>query len=267
MTSARTLGLLAVDAVRDGLRNRVGLFAILVALCVGLFADRCTSFDAGSIVLNGREFDVADGARFVGPFVFATCALLLTLIAGFVASDALARPLSEGTAPLWLARPVGRTSYALSRLAGALGLSLAAGAAVLLVVTLLLHLRLGLDPRPALVGVAVFAIDAWVVAALAMTLALFLPRVVALAIVVLMLQTVVLTNVLHAVAGVGGSILDGIERWGPPLGTALLYALAPWFSPGASAAEWVDVCLRLLAWGAGSTALLAVAFRRLDLPS
>ncbi len=267
MSPARTLGLLAADAVRDGVRNRVGLFAIVFALCVGLFADRCTAFEAGTVMLNGREFDVSDGAHFIGPFVFGSCALLLALVAGFVACDALARPLSEGTATLWLSRPVGRASYALSRLAGALGLSLAAGFAVLLVVTVLLHLRLGLDPLPALAGVAVFAADAWVVAAVAMAFALYLPRVVALGAVVLLMQMVVFTNGLHSVATLSSGLLGGIERYGPPLGTALIYALSPWFSPGASAAEWLDVGVRLFVWGAGSTVLVALLFRRIDLPA
>lgn len=265
MSPLRSLALLAADAVRDGVRNRVGLFALVFALLVGLFADRCTAFDAGTVVLNGREFDVREGARLMGPFVFASCALLLVLVSGFVACDALARPLSEGTATLWLSRPVGRASYALSRLAGALGLSLAAGAAVLLVVTVLLHLRLGLDPKPALAGVAVFAADAWVVAAVAMTLGLHLPRVVALGAVVLSIQMVVFTNGLHTVASVSGGLLGAVERYGPPLGTALFYALAPWFSEGVPAADWLGVCARLVLWGAGSTALLALLFRRLDL--
>lgn len=266
MSNARSLGLLAADALRDGVRSRVGLFALVVALGVGAFADRCTTFEAGTLVLNGREFDVHEGARLAGPFVFGSCALLLVLVAGFVACDALARPLSEGTANLWLSRPVGRSAYALSRLAGALGLSLAAGIAVLLVITLLLHLRLGLDPWPALAGVAVFAVDAWVVAAVAMTLALYLPRVAALGAVVLSLQMVVFTNGLHTVTTVDGGLLAAIERYGPPLGTALVYALAPWFSEGASISDWIDVWIRLLLWAAGSTALLAVLFRRLDLP-
>ncbi len=267
MTPARAFVALSADAVRDGLRNRVGLFAIVFALCVGLFADRCTGFDSTSIVLSGKELDVREGARLVGPLVFGICALLLALIAGFVGSDALARPLTEGTAPLWLARPVGRASYALARLAGALVLGAGAGAGVLAVVAALLHVRLGLDPGPAAVGVAVFALDAWILTALAMTLALLLPRVVALAAVVLILEVVVFTNGLYQVATVGGDLLGAIERWGPPFGTALLYAVAPWFSSGASAAAWTDVGLRLVAWAMGSTALLAFLFRRMDVPS
>ncbi|MCC6641292.1 MAG: hypothetical protein IT386_09045 [Deltaproteobacteria bacterium] len=266
MSPARKLALLAADAVSDGVRNRVGLFALLFALVVGLFADRCTAFDAGTVMLNGREFDVRDGAPLMGPFVFGSCALLLVLVTGFVACDALARPLSEGTATLWLSRPISRASYALSRLAGALGLGLAAGIAVLLVVTVLLHLRLGLDPKPALAGMAVFAVDAWIVAAVAMTLALHLPRVVALGAIVLALQMVVFTNGLHTVASVSGGLLGAIEHYGPPLGTGLIYALAPWFAEGVSAADWLAVVARLVVWGAGSTALLAILFRRIDLP-
>jgi hypothetical protein len=267
MSRLHTLRMLTADAVRDGLRSRVGLFALVFALLVGLFAHRCTGLDAGSLVLNGHEFSPRSGAEIVGSLVYAVCALLLVLVAGFVACDALERPLSEGAATLALARPVGRASYALSRLAGSLLLALAAGVVVLAMVTGMLHLRLGLSPAPALVGIAVFATDAWVVAAVAMPLGLLLPRVVALGSVVIGMQLVVFSNAIHAVGTTTGSLLNAIERWGPPLGTALLYALAPWFSGSASPADWLDVGVRLLVWGAGASALLVFLFRRIDLPS
>jgi hypothetical protein len=81
------------------------------------------------------------------------------------------------------------------------------------------------------------------------------------------MQMVVFTNGLHSVATLSSGLLGGIERYGPPLGTALIYALSPWFSPGASAAEWLDVGVRLFVWGAGSTVLVALLFRRIDLPA
>lgn len=267
MNRWRSFALLTADAVRDGLRNRVGLFALVFALLVGLLADRCTGLGFGSLVLNGREFDLRDGARLAGPLIYATSALLLVLIAAFLASDGLARPLSEGTAAIWLARPVGRGSYALSRLAGSLGITLAAGWGVLLVVTALLHLRFGLSLGPGVTGLLIFAADAWVVGAAAMTLALLLPRVVALGAVLLLTQLLVLSNVLATAGSTSGGLLESFERWGPPLGTALVYALSPWFSASVSTAEWIDVCVRLLAWAAGTSALLVLLFRRLELSS
>ncbi len=267
MSALQRFGLLTADALRDGLRNRVGLFAIAGALLVGLFADRCTGFGSGTLVMNGREVDLSDSARLVGPLVYGICTLMLVLIAGFLACDALARPTSERTAALWLSRPVSRGNYALSRLAGALALAVGAGAIVLLVVTALLHLRLGLVPAPAFVGLAIFVADAWVVAAVAMTLGLVLPRVVALATVTLFTQLVVIANGLHSVADTSGGFLGALERFGPPLGTALLYALAPWFASEASFGQWIDVVARLLFWGVGSSAVLVVLFRRLDLSS
>jgi hypothetical protein len=162
---------------------------------------------------------------------------------------------------------VSRGSYALSRLAGALGLAIGAGAVVLLVVTVLLHLRLGLAVSPAMTGLAIFAADAWVVAAVAMTLGLVLPRVVALAAVTLFTQLVVVANGLHSVTESTGGFLGALERFGPPLGTALLYALAPWFGSEASFGQWTDAVVRLLFWGAGSSAILVVLFRRMDLSS
>jgi ABC-type transport system involved in multi-copper enzyme maturation permease subunit len=267
MNVARTFTLLSGDALRDALRNRVGLFALACALLVGLFADRCTGFDTGAIVLNGQAYDLRDGARLVGPVVFGSCSVLLLFVAGFLASDGLARPISDGTVSLWLARPVSRAVYALSRLSGTLALALVAGASVLLGVVALLHLRLGLDTGPGIVGVAIFVADAWVVASLAMTLGLFLPRVVALTLVVLAVQLVVSSNVLAVLMSNGDGGVSVLERFGPPLGTALLYALAPWFSASASAGEWTDVLMRLAVWAVGTSALLIVLFRRLELPS
>ena len=247
MKRLRRFALLSADAVRDGLRNRVGLFALGGALLVGLFADRCTGVSGGTFVLNGRPYDLTDGAKLVGPVLYGLCALLLVWVAGFLACDSLARPLSDGSAPLWLSRPVGRGTYALSRLAGCLGL--------------------GLGIAPALLGLAVFAADAWVVAALAMTLALVLPRVVALAAITLGMQLVVVANLFHLVADSSGGLLRAIERFGPPLGTALVYALSPWFSEGPAAAEWIDPVFRLLVWGGGASALLVLLFRRQELPA
>lgn len=267
MKRLRRFALLSADAVRDGLRNRVGLFALGGALLVGLFADRCTGVSGGTFVLNGRPYDLTDGAKLVGPVLYGLCALLLVWVAGFLACDSLARPLSDGSAPLWLSRPVGRGTYALSRLAGCLGLGIGAGILVLLVVTALLNARLGLAIAPALLGLAVFAADAWVVAALAMTLALVLPRVVALAAITLGMQLVVVANLFHLVADSSGGLLRAIERFGPPLGTALVYALSPWFSEGPAAAEWIDPVFRLLVWGGAASALLVLLFRRQELPA
>lgn len=251
--------------MRDALRNRVGLFALAAALVVGLFADRCTGVGGGTFVLNGRPYDVSDGAKLVGPVLYGLCALLLVWISAFLACDALARPLSDGTAPLWLSRPVGRGTYALSRLAGSLGLSVGAGILVLLVVTGLLNARLGLPPAPALLGLAVFAANAWVVAAIAMALALFLPRVVALAAVSIGIQLVVVANLLRMVAETEGGMLQAIDRFGPPLGTGLVYALSPWFAEGATASDWIGPAFRTLFWGGAASAFLVVAFRRREL--
>ena len=267
MSTSRRFLALAADAVRDGLRNRVGLFALAAALLVGLFADRCTGLGGGSFLLNGRAYDLGTGAKLVGPLLFGTCSLLLIWVAGFLACDSLARPLSDGTAPLWLSRPIGRGIYALSRLAGSLGLSVGAGVAVLGVVTALLNARLDLSLAPALLGLVVFAANAWVVAASAMALALFLPRVVALAVVSIGIQIVVVANLVHVVAETSGGVLQTIDRFGPPIGTGLVYALSPWFSDGPEAVDWIDPVLRTLFWGFATSALLVGVFRRRELPA
>lgn len=262
MSGATRFTKLATDAVRDALRNRIGLLAILFALAIGVFADRCTGIEGGSFVVNGRLYDVSDGARLVGPLLYGLCALTLVWVAGLVACDSLARPLSEGTASLVLSRPVGRRAYALARLAGALAISVGAGASVLLAVAFLLQARFGLDLAPGLVALGVFAVDAWVVAAVAMTLSLWLPRLVALAAVTIGLQLVVAANLFYTVAESSGGMLSAIERFGPPLATSLVLALSPWFSDGAVAGDWLEPALRLGVWGIGATALLVAIFGR-----
>lgn len=264
MTGAVRVALLSLEALRDAIRSGVGVFAVVGAILVAVFAERCTLGESGVLVVNGRVIGMEEGARLLGPVVYGVSAFCFVLIAGFVACDGLARPLGDGSALLWLARPVTRTAYALSRLLGALALAVGVGAVVLVGIAGLLDARLGLAMGPALWGLAACALDAWVVAAVAMALGLWLPRVVALAIVTIWTQLVVFSNGVHLVMDTGGGTLAAIERFGPPLGTAVLHALAPWYSslPVGPDAAWV--ALRLVAWGAGATLVMVLAFRRME---
>lgn len=264
MSRLRAFHRLAAEAVRDSLRSRSGL-AIFVsaALCL-LFVERCSGATA-IFEHGGRTIDPAVFSRVIGPLLYGLVALFLVAAAGLVACDVLARPIEDGTVSLWLARPVSRTLYALARLAGAVTLSGVVGAVVLLAATVLVTARYDLSYGPGLVGMAVFLADAVVVSAVAMAASLFLPRLLTLFLVVTWVQLVLFANLAHMVGAVFGGWLGALERWGPPLGTALLFALSPWVGLDADGGLALGVFLRLGLWAAGSVALVAFVFRRLEL--
>jgi ABC-type transport system involved in multi-copper enzyme maturation permease subunit len=236
---------------------------IVLACVLCLRVDRCSGVSSG-IVINGRMLDAALLARVSGPVLFASTSLLLSAGTGLVACDLLARPLEQGVATLWLARPVSREVYALSRLAGALGLGLIAALFVLGGATALLATRHGLDPLPGLVGLGVHALNAAIVATLAMVVSLVLPRLLAFFSLLAWVQLIAFANVAHQLGIGSGGWLGTLERWGPPIGTALLHAVAPWVGLAPASPESLAVGLRLVAWLAAALLLLVWSIRRIE---
>jgi len=265
MKRRRVFLLLARESLRDALRSRIGLGVLLLGAVLLLGIGRCTGAPFEGLNINGRELPASVAGSVLGPFVFLTVAFVLVAAAALVASDALARPLDDGSATLWLARPVGRATYALARLAGALVLVAGVALPVLGFATGMLALRFGLSWQVGLVGYATFLVDAIVVAAVAMLLSLHLPRMLALFGVFLWLQYLVFSNGMHVLGAItqgGGRLLEG---YGPPLGTALLFAVAPWAGLDPPAADRALAAGRLLVWCAGAIALLVLSFRRREL--
>jgi len=261
---ARAFRLLAAEAFQDALRSRLGLAVAACALLALFFVDRCTSLE-GSFMLNGEAIDPRAPLRAMGPFLFGCVSLFLVAASGLIASDGLARPVADDSIALWLARPVSRTVYALARLSGTLALAIAAGAGALAVAAFLLHARHGFTLAPALFAGLVYVASASIVSALAMTLSLYLPRVVTLFAVVLWIQLIVVANAAHVLGAVFGGWFAALERWGPPLGTALLYAVSGWVSLRLDAQDVVSVMLRLAVWIVLSAALLVLSVRRMEL--
>lgn len=254
---------LARESFHDALRDRVGLGVLALAVLLALGVDRCTGFGAG-IQLNGRTIDPHLLARVIGPISFVTTGLVLVASAGLLACDALARPLGDGSAWSVLCRPIGRLPWALARLAGSLALAASAGVAVLLGATLLLASRHELSAVPGLVGSAVFVADALAVASLALAMSLVLPRLLAFFAVLLWVQIVVVTNVAHMMGALFGGWLGALERFGPPIGTALLFAVAPWVGVRPATPELLACALRLLAWTAAGLLATAFLLRRVE---
>jgi hypothetical protein len=218
-------------------------------------------------VRNGAEVDVANIAGWAGMVIFSVLALWVMVLAGVLATDHLTETLEDGSACLVLARPVGRSTFALARLAGVLGITAVTGAVLLGVATLLMHARHGVPLGAVLWAGLACALGAVTVAALAMTASLFLPRIAS---VLMVLVTVGIVAGVNAV-GLSGAALGGaawcVDRFGPPLGAAVVAGLAPWIEPTALSAEPLTLAIRSLAWAVASVSLLVVVFRRTDIPS
>jgi hypothetical protein len=101
------------------------------------------------------------------------------------------------------------------------------------------------------------------VASLAMAASLVLPRAATLLIVLGGVWLVALANGLGAVAQLGGW-LAWIDRAGPPLGSAMAIALAPWLEGATLAEHPAQVGARLLAWAIAGVAVLAYGFRGVE---
>ncbi len=258
---------LAAEALRDALRRRLALVVAGVALLGVASAESCTAFGPGTWVVDGQSVDPELVAAWLAPLLFGFEILLFVVLAGLLAADHLARPLAEGSALLWLARPVGRGAYALARLAGALGVAYAAGAVLLGGTAVLLVGRHDLAAGPAVVGALAGALGAAGVAGLAMSASLWLGRVAVVTLVGTLVPLVALINTLRA----AGARLDGflglLDRGAPPLGRAILAAVAPW-NPHVSdlGAEAPRLLAVLAAWALAGGALLVLSFRRVELP-
>jgi len=259
------------EAFRDGLRRRFTFAVALFLLAAGMGAESCTDLGSASFSVNQRSIPPEVLAGLLAPLLMAWQALAVLVITGVVAAGHLARPLVEGSAALWLARPVSRETFAAARLAGALGVGLGAGALLLGTSAGLVVARQHLPVSPALAAALATALGALAVGSLAMAASLVLGRSAVLVLVfggvpcVALANTVTLVGQLvHPEAQLGGW-LGAVDRYGPPLGTAIAAALAPW-NPHVDATGTLGPALaRLGVWAAGGVLLLALAFRHTEL--
>jgi hypothetical protein len=202
-----------------------------------------------------------------GAFGFTTF-LVLGLwgiaLAGVLAADHLRSALDDGSAVLSLARPVPRESFALARLAGVMGVTAGAGVLVFGAAAFLLATRTGLSLTPLLAGAGASLLGALTVAALAMAASLALPRVATVLLVLGGVGVVTLANGIAPFAE-GAGWLGVIDRYGPPFGSSLALALAPWLEGVTLPGDAVRVAARLVAWSIGATLVLVFTFRRVEL--
>jgi hypothetical protein len=228
-------GWLAREAIADALRRRIAAAVALAALVSVAMLESCTSCSP-SVTMNGELRELSE----------------------------LAGTLDDGSALLALARPISRDSFALSRLAGVLGLSFSAGLVMLGSAAALLATRSGLPVAPSLAAGAACALGCVAVAALAMTASLALPRAATLLLVIGGVWLSAFANALGSFAEIGGW-LGALDRLGPPLASAMALALAPWLEGVAISGDPVRIYARLTVWAIAGVLALIYAFRRVEL--
>lgn len=263
---ARTFWALMGEAVRDAVRRRIVPAIAVVSLLSLLVVDSCTSCATPVITQNGVAVELPEVAGWTGLVIFAVLALWAMVLAGILGSDHLAETLTDGSASLVLARPVGRATFALSRLAGALAIAFVTGAVLLGGTTALLYARHGVAVANAVWGGLACALGAVAVASLTMTASLFLPRIATVLALLVAVGAIAGVNAMGLFGVELGNVAWGIDRFGPPLGSAVVAALAPWIAPVEVPANSLALAVRLAAWAVAGASLLAVVFRRHDVP-
>jgi hypothetical protein len=261
----RVLPALVREALADAVRRRLVLVIAVASLVSLQLVDSCTACGVASFTRDGESTVLPDASGLGALAAGIACALWTLLLAGVLASDHLAEPLADGSAVLVLARPVGRGRFALARLAGALAIALASGAVLLAATAALLHAREGLAWWPVLPAFAACAAGAATVGALAMTASLYLPRIASLLLVGMGVCMVAAVNLAGLFGAELGGLAGAIDRYGPPLVSAVALALRGWIAPLALPGEPLALALRHAVWLLASAALLLRAFRRIDL--
>lgn len=256
---------LAAEAVVDAVRRRIVAAIAVVSLLSLMLVDTCTSCSGGEMVVNGEVREMASLAGWTGSITYTVLALWSIVLAGVLASEHLAQTLADGSATLALARPVGRGTFALARLTGCLAIALVTGLVLLGGTALFVNLRSGLPFAPAVVAGLAAGVGAVTLAALAMTASLHLPRIATVLLVFVAVGAIALANLVALFRGGAEGALGVIDRFGPPLCTAIALALAPWIEAVTLDVPATEIALRQGVWAAASIALLWAVFRRLEL--
>ena len=266
-SASRVFRALTGEAVHDAVRRRIVPVIAVVSLLSLVVVDGCTACGAPAIVQDGVPVEIPEIAGWTGMVIFAVLGLWAMVLAGILASDHLAETLADGSAALVLARPVGRPAFALARLVGVLGIAFVMGVVLLGGTTAMLHARSGVALANAFWAALACSLGATTVASLAMTASLFLPRVATVLAVLAGVGVIASVNAISLFGVELSGVSWVVDRFGPPLGSAMVAALASWIEPVQVPAEGFALAVRSLAWSVASVALLVVAFRRRDVPS
>jgi hypothetical protein len=255
---------LALEALGDAVRRRIAAVVAAATLLSLLAIDSCTACAGGTVVVNGQAREIAALAGATGVATVVVLALWIVALAGVLASDHLAQTLTDGSALLVLARPVGRPTFVLARLAGALGVALGAGALLLGATVALLAARSEVAPIPAAAAALACALGAVTAGALAMAASLALPRAACALLTAVAVAGVALADALALAGAEPGGLLGAVARFGPGFAAAPARALDPWLV-GVALGELPPTLARAAAWAAGSLGLVVLAFGRVEL--
>jgi len=265
-SQSRAFRALTGEAVQDAVRRRIVAAIAVVSLLSLMVVDSCTSC-APTIVQNGQPVQLPEVAGWTGVAIFAVLGLWSMVLAGILASDHLAEPMTDGTAVLVLARPVPRATFALARLVGGLAIAFATAAVLLGGTTALLHARNGVVIADAVWGALACALGATSVAALAMTASLYLPRIATLFLVLVLVWAIAAANASALFGADLSGVTFAVDRFGPPLATSMVAAVAGWIAPTEVPVDGLAVAVRAIAWAVASISLLVVCFRKYDIPN
>ncbi len=259
----RAFALLAAEALLDAVRRRIAGAILVVCLLSVIVLDSCTGC-APRINVNGEVRELTELAGAAGIATFALLSLWIVTLAGVLASDHLRETLEDGSAALSLARPVGRGTFALARLTGALVLALGAGGVLLGSAGFLLATRQHVTPWPALGASLACALGCIAIASFAMAMSLVLPRLPTLLGVFASVGAVTLANVVGAIGDGSGGFLGVLDRFGPPLASGVVAQLGAW-SPSALPLDAPALLARLALWALAGVALLVGGARRVEI--
>jgi hypothetical protein len=260
----RVFRVLAVEALADAMRRRIVPVVVVVSLLSLSLVDRCSAH-APTFTRDGQAVEIPAMAGWGGFLIMVVLGLWTLVLAGILASDHLAEALDDGSAALNLARPVSRESFVLARLFGAVAIAVATGGALLLVTALLLSARHGLALDAAFACLIACALGATCVGGLSMAASLFVPRAIAALLAFVGVSAIAALQISSQLGMQLTGLVGVVERYGPPLVTAMLVALAPWIEPTAVQGAPLETAIRAFSWAGGGAVLLALAFRRVEL--
>lgn len=264
MTDTAIFSLLTRESLRDAARRRV--VPAVIALCLLTLGsiNSCTTCNA-QITTTGVDASSLDILGWVGVSVLGVLALFCVMLAGLLASDHLSSSLEDGSGLLILTRPVKRTTFVLSRLAGTLCVSGLATLVMMGGASLMLVLRGDLSVMPALMALAVTWMNCLSLAALAMMVSLFLPRVATFLCLVGFVGWTSMANLISMSGGGLGFVSQVLNDFGPPILTAVVVPLADWAGQPTGEVSSLDLVFRLGLWMFASISSLTFLFKQQEL--
>jgi ABC-type transport system involved in multi-copper enzyme maturation permease subunit len=264
MTDAGTYRLLTRESLRDAARRRVVPAVIVLCLLTLGGINSCTTCNA-QITTNSVDPSSVDILGWVGVSVLGVLALWSITLAGLLASDHLSASLEDGSGLLVLTRPVKRRVFVLSRLSGTLAVSGIATMVIMGGASIMLFVRGDLPMWPALVALLVTLVNCISLAALAMLLSLFLPRIATFLCVVGFVGWTSMANLIAVSGGGLGFVSLVLNDFGPPLLTGVVIPLANWSGQPIDGVSTLNIAFRLGLWVFASVSSLFFVFEKQEL--